>query len=113
MGKNVWVTVGRLLPLARWLAGVPPMAAHVGKVLPYSSGVAVRRLLATFAAIHLAEGCGSFLVAWKALEAWKLGRLSLSGNLLEPAWALSWSLLGEPFWGQDTFWWQITWLGPA
>ena len=36
--RNVWVTVRRLLPLARWLAGVPPKAAHVGKVLPYSSG---------------------------------------------------------------------------
>ena len=33
-GKNLWPTVGRLLPLDRWLAGVPPSAAHVGKVLP-------------------------------------------------------------------------------
>ena len=32
--KNVWVTVGRVLPLDRRPAGVPPAAAHVGKVLP-------------------------------------------------------------------------------
>ena len=29
--------MGRLLPLGRWLAGVPPGAAHVGKVLPGSA----------------------------------------------------------------------------
>ena len=29
--------MGRLLPLDRWLAGVPPGAAHVGKVLPGSA----------------------------------------------------------------------------
>ena len=32
--KNLWLTVGRLLPLDWWLAGAPPAAAHVGKVLP-------------------------------------------------------------------------------
>ena len=32
--KNLWLTKGRLLPLDRLLAGVPPAAAHVGKVLP-------------------------------------------------------------------------------
>ena len=94
---------------------------------PTPAGPAFQRLLTTLAASHLADGCGSFLRAWKAMESWKPGDLEdwaflktfwnppgrsqgaswvLSGNPLEALWEPSGGTLWEQsgrflgaFWG--------------
>ena len=116
-----WVTVGRLLPLGRWLAGVPP-AAHVGKVLP---GSAFWRLLGAGRLLGAKTWLGPCLGLSRLLKALgpAQGANHLAGALLgalAAAWGpgacpgpLEWQPAGgrAPFWGRPA-WGLRGCLGP-